>query len=362
MNKFRYYILISRNLAQVKRHTRMWDGTYSQQITKDDVVFCINTLDADFEAEAAAWCESEGLEYHISESNGGPSKGKNAVLDVFLASDDDYMIQVDGDDFITPHGLHIYRMIANPTVYGLPDESPPDVVCLEFQYGIVPNEGYGPLSEEECRDSAAAFAEDIFNAEHIQGRGYRCFARTYQWWEQAMRGDYIKTGSPYLESLSEAHRKLITYEFKYINKWESHCRVVWFSKKAASMTRFPENILVGEDLINYFDLKHEFFLGNLKMRTLYELYPTYVYDQRVGGIVQIANDMNHGRGFLDWMVESVEHFADYEEQGRFHENLQIPYLEFPTLFDEWEGVAYKPDTLGLVQYPARLPTLKFIGY
>lgn len=359
MNKLRYYILITRGLAQVKRHARMWDGTYSQQITKEDVCYVINTRDMDFQADAIEWLESEGIEYHTSESNGGPSKGKNAVLDTFLASDDDYMIQVDGDDMITPHGMMIYRMLANPSVFGSPEISPPDVVCLDYQYGIIPNEGYGPLKYSEAHDSAQQYAADIYNAECIQGMGYRCFARPYEWWEKAMNGEYIEKGSPYLVQLSDAHQKLITFEYKYINKWETHCRVVWYSKKAAGLTRFPENILVGEDVINYFDLKHEFSQGNLDMRTLREIYPTYVYDQRVGGIVQIANDMNHGRGYLDWMVEAGNHYQIYEDAGKLHEDLTIPFVEMPNGL--WED-NYRPDTLGLVNFPAKRPSERRIGY
>lgn len=362
MNKLRYYILITRGIAQVKRHAKMWNGTYSQQITKDDVYYVINTRDMEFQAQAIEWLESEGIQYNTSESNGGPSKGKNAVLDAFLASDDDYCIQVDGDDMITPHGIHVHKMIANPTVYGLPDETPPDVVVLDYQYGIVPNEGYGPLSESENIYSAAQFAEDIYNADCIQGMGYRCFNRPWEWWDRAMRGEYFEKGSPYLRALSEAHKKLITYEFKYINKWETHCRVIWYSKKAAGLTRFKEDILVGEDVMNYFDLKHEFAQGNLTMKTLHELYPTYVYDQRVGGIVQIANDMNHGRGYLDWMEDAGDKYEEYEAAGKLHEDLEIPYLEFPTMFDEHEGVGYKPDTLGLVNYPATKVSIKHCGY
>ena len=358
MNKLRYYILISRGIEQIKRHARMWDGTYSQQITKADVCFVINTRDTEFEQQASEWLTSEGIEWHTSVSNGGPSKGKNAVLDTFLASDDDYMIQVDGDDMISPHGLFVYKMIANPGQYGSPDTTVPDVICLDYQYGIVPNEGYGPLSESEAQNSAAAFSSDIFNAEMIQGMGYRCFTRPYQWWEQAMAGEWIQRGTPFLNSLSDAHQDLIQYEYKYINKWESHCRIVWYSKAAARSTRFPENVLVGEDVINYFDLKHEFFLGNLEMRTLREIYPTYIYDQRVGGIVQIACDMNHGRGYLDWMIECAEHFKAYEDAGKLHEDFTIPFVDLPDGFAD----DYRPDTLGLVNYPAASPTANHVGY
>jgi len=109
--------------------------------------------------------------------------------------------------------------------------------------------------------------------------------------------------------------------------------------------------------MNYFDLKHEFQQGNLVMKTLHEIYPTYVYDQRVGGIVKIANDMNHGRGYLDWMEDAGDKYEEYEAAGKLHEDLEIPYIQIP---DFAEG--YHPDTLGLVNFPAAAPNEKHCGY
>lgn len=356
MNKLRFYILCTRGIPALKRHARMWDGTYSQQITKDDVCYVINTRDDSFRSDAVAWLTAEGIEYHITESNGGPSKGKNSVLDVFLASDDDYMVYVDGDDMITPHGIHIYRAIANPDSYGGGTESPPDVICLEYQYGIIPNEGYSEVFKyEDQQHSASVYAEDRYNQECIHGFGYRCFLRPSRWWENAMAGEWIQKGSPFLDQLSDEHKKLLTREYKYINKWESHCRVTWYSKAAAAHARFKEDIIVGEDVLNYLDLKDGFQKGNLVMRTLNETYPTYVYDQRVGGIVMIANDMNHGRGYLDWMNRLNSVLDEYDSAGKLHEDLEIPYVEIPEgIWAEYNGNVYKPDTLGLVSYPARV--------
>ena len=55
-----------------------------------------------------------------SESNGKPGKGKNACIDHFISSDGDYMMLIDGDDFLYPTAL---QMLAR----AIKDE--PDVVC-----------------------------------------------------------------------------------------------------------------------------------------------------------------------------------------------------------------------------------------
>ena len=72
--------------------------------------------------------------------------------------------------------------------------------------------------------------------------------------------------------------------------------------------------------------------------------------------------MNHGRGYLDWMEDAADKYEEYETAGKLHEDLEIPYIEFPTLFDEFDGVYYVPDTLGLVNYPAAAPSEKHCGY
>ena len=54
-------------------------------------------------------CVSEGIEHYVTESDGTPATGKNSVLRLFLESDNEYMVHVDGDDMITPYGRNLYR-------------------------------------------------------------------------------------------------------------------------------------------------------------------------------------------------------------------------------------------------------------
>ena len=357
--KLGFYVLITRGIPAMKRHKRMWDGTYSQSIDKSQVKYVINTRDNDFRTEAQEWLDSEGIVHVDTKSNGGPSKGKNAVFDQFLASDDDYMVMIDGDDFLTPHGLYMYKTIVNPEAAkealgsdydDFETTPPPDALCLENQFGIIPNEGYSwYLRMADSVRSASQFALDPLNQEHIHGWGYRCFARPDEWWQKCMSGNWIEKGSPFLRSLSDTHARLITYEHDYVNGSEAHCRVTLYSRKGAEYARFKEDLLVGEDILNYLDLKDACKKGLLNMKVMNEVYPTYVYDQRIGGIVSNANDMNHGRGWLDWMTVALRHFDAYKAAGKLHHiddgwNLeQIPAIPYPA--------DYKADTLGLVQFP-----------
>lgn len=334
MAKLKYYALCCRGIPAMKRH--------ATRIPKEDLVIVLNSLNDDFVTEAEAWCTEQGIEHYVTVSDGTPSTGKNSVFDLFCASDNDYMVLVDGDDFITPHGLVTYDKIAQM-------DSPPDAVALEYQFGIVPNEGYSPTLcfTSVCGDgSAKANAADHQNQDHIHGWGMRVFIHPKEWWDKTLAGKSVDVWDEFTQECSDAHKKLYTYEHTYINGWETHLRITFYSKKAATEYRFDPELVVGEDTMQYFQLKHAWHSGDIDLRHFFEVYPTYVYDQRIEGVVRWANEREDGRGWLNWMNKLNEAFEAYELAGKMHS--QIPErLELE--FDE----GYRPDTLGLVNYPCR---------
>ena len=54
------------------------------------------------------------------------SVDKNELLKIFEKSDNDYCVQVDGDDFLTPYGVDLYEQIAQSS-------GAPDAICLRNQ-------------------------------------------------------------------------------------------------------------------------------------------------------------------------------------------------------------------------------------
>ena len=128
-----FYILTSTNYDALVRH---FDSKYSN-IEKEDAVVVINTLNEKYSAQAEDFCKENNIEYYITESNGTPAKGKNSVLDIFLESNNNYCVMVDGDDFLTPHGVWMYK---NLEVM----DNPPDAICLINQksYRYVKNTLY----------------------------------------------------------------------------------------------------------------------------------------------------------------------------------------------------------------------------
>ena len=311
------------------------------RIPKEDLVIVLNSENDDFVDEAKAWCTEQGVEHYVTVSDGTPSTGKNSVLDLFCASDNDYMGLVDGDDFITPHGLVVYDKIAQM-------DTPPDAVALEYQYGIVPNEGYSQalFVVAEGLGSSRRQALDKCNQDHIHGHGMRVFIHPKEWWDKTLAGTSVKVWDDFTQQCSDAHKELYSYEYKYINQWETHLRITFYSKKAASQYRFDPELIVGEDTMQYFQLKNAWVDGDIELKHFHEVYPTYVYDQRINGIVKWANEREDGRGWLKWMKKLNHAFETYETEGKMHtvipERMELE-------FDE----GYRPDTLGLVNYPCR---------
>lgn len=332
MAKLKYYALCCRNMHGTKRHL--------DYIPKEDLVIVLNSWvdaegddgdeNAQYLVDAEAWCISEGVEYYVTESDGTPSTGKNSVMELFRESDNDYMVLVDGDDFITPHGLWLYNEIAQ-------SESPPDAIALEYQIGL--------LASEEYKG-----APKFLNPVNIPAFAYRTFMHNHKFWQDTLAGTYIPVLDEYSRRLNEAHTKVFSFAHAYINNWEHHLRLTFFSKRAASVEfSFDPNLLVGEDTMQYNNLKYAWSQGDIDLRHLHELYPTYVYDQRLDGVVCYANRRDEDWGTVDWMDALGVEYDRVVAEGRAITE-KPPYVVLPEF-----SADYVPDTDGLVNYPHKPP-------
>lgn len=326
MAKLKYYALCCRNLHGTKRHL--------DYIPKEDLVIVLNSWvdagggdgdeNAQYLVDAEAWCISEGVEYYITDSDGTPSTGKNSVLALFLESDNDYMVLVDGDDFITPHGVWLYNEIAQ-------SDTPPDAIALEYQMGLLAQQDYQGAPSE-------------LNPVHIPAFAYRTFMHSYKFWQDSLAGLYIPVLDEYSRRLNEAHTKVFSFAYTYIDNWEHHLRLTFYSKKAAEFT-FDPALLVGEDTMQYNNLKYAWSQGDIDLRHLHEVYPTYVYDQRLDGIVQYANRRDEDWGTVNWMDALAAEYDRLVVEGKAVTG-KPDYVTLPEFADD-----YVPDTDGLVNYP-----------
>lgn len=339
----RFYVLCCRNIIALKRHIR--------SIPKEDLTIVINTLDKSFEAKAISYCKENNIEYFVTESNGTPSKGKNSVLDIFESSNYTHMVLVDGDDFLTPHGVWSYKQIAN-------SENAPDVLGLEYQYGIWPEYGYNTvlgMSSDyiEGADNPYLNCSNKQDPDQIQGHGTRCFLQEYNWWYENLNGLVNNTDTEYGKAFNKVFTRWVNHCYKYISNWETHIRLVMFSKKAVNGFRYNPDFKVGEDTLLYLTYKDQHVKGNLVLNNLYEKYPTYVYDCRVGGIVEECKhvwdekqeEWIFDRGWYTWLSKLTDKYDEMESNNLLHK-IKIP--EYNLVLPE----GYIPNTMGLVKYPA----------
>lgn len=344
MANLKYYALCSRNLHSLKRHATI--------IPKEDLVIVLNAkldcpereINQHFLTEGEAYCKAENIEYYITDSDGTPSTGKNSVFDLFKSSDNDYMVLIDGDDFITPHGLWLYDKIAQ-------SDSPPDVIALEYQYGLIPNDGYrvsDDLMYYEKLHLQGETPQHFINPIHVHAMGFRIFMRPKHWWQRALAGKSVDKFDDFSTECSDYHQRIHKIAYDYISNWEPHLRITFYSKKAAEF-RMDPNLLVGEDTAQYLHLKHAWHEGDIDLRHLNEIYPTYVYDQRLDGIVKYANERDDGHGWLNWMKALSAEYDTLEQNNKLHSETP-PYVLLPDFPED-----YKPDTMGLVNFPHKQP-------
>ena len=286
----KFYVLTSENLKALKRHN---DPDFSN-ILKKDTVIVINSLDESYVQEATEYCKVENLEHYITESNGTPSKGKNSVFDIFLASDNDYCVLIDGDDFLTPHGVWMYKHLEEL-------ETPPDAVCLINQISV--------QLENNTLYFVTPFTVDYYYL--LSTSSYDTFKNYY---------GLSHEKSVYFDSLTT---KYYEEQQKYSEGSEVHCRVTWFSRKAA-MIRFNEDLIIGEDTLQMLELKHEALEGRLNVYTTDEKPATYIYDQREGGTVVIETNFGEDCEWMDTYLKALE---DIEHVGKLHENTRLPELQ-----------------------------------
>lgn len=296
MATVKFYALCCRNIEALKRH--------QISIPIDDLVIVINTLDEGFKNAAVEYCTGQGIEHYITESNGTPSQGKNSVLDIFLQSDNDYMVLIDGDDLVTPYGVWLYKEIANLA-------SPPDAVALQNQVGV-------RIASDVDHGVAELLGDFV-----IAGR---CFTRIQKWWDVALSGEliYVPEGDDFAHNLRDVHTRWARHCAQYLQANETHHRVVFKSRRAAEY-RYDPLYKCGEDTLLYLDLKHESMSSDFVLRHIDDFYPSYIYDIRVGGVIEKANDhddddnfLGYDHGWLAWMKKLVEAYDALEEQGKMH--------------------------------------------
>ena len=103
MEKYVFFILTNNNQKLLK-------VCYNTVITKNhnidyDVIIVVNSLNSDYYNDVCYRFKNDNVEIVKTESNGRPGKGHNSLIDYLEVEKYDYMLMIDGDDFLYPYAL-----------------------------------------------------------------------------------------------------------------------------------------------------------------------------------------------------------------------------------------------------------------
>ena len=316
---FKYYVLTSGNIRTLERQFTT--------LKPNETVVVINSLNKEYVVTAADFCASNNIEYHITESDGTPATGKNSVLDKFLESDNEYMVQVDGDDIITPYGRNLYRTVAL-------GDSPPDIICLADElYLEVFNDSLLKLFKKQV-DSKRVKRDFMFIP--------RKYGSRHPWklkpdnasfslpTEEGLAKHYLKKCSDYLTEerayqWAQTTRALAQMGADYNDRYNSLNRVVFYSRKGAEGARFDPILTIGEDRMHYYKLKKLSYEGNLDMRVRKEepAY-TYLYIADTHSTTRYKEEMDYD--YQAGIVTELNKMEMYPKGYRL-KNFEDPYYE-----------------------------------
>jgi hypothetical protein len=275
---FKYYILTSGSLRCLARHFRVFKPT--------EAVVVINTKDEEYELAATEFCKQYSIEYHVTKSDGTPATGKNAVIDTFLASDNEYMVQVDGDDFITPFGRNLWRTVAN-------GDNPPDIICLSNQLSMVRYD----LSVFEGQIDSNTVQRNFIPPEHVgpqkpSTRDFRfSLERDLLPIAEIFETRYHIKDRDLCMELAKARIEIDMVCNDYGERDDTFNRIVFYSRHGAAYTAFDNTLTIGEDTVQYYKLKRYAADGLIDMKLYDEgLGRTYIYMEDTTGVVSVNRD------------------------------------------------------------------------
>mgnify|MGYP001572732850 FL=1 len=253
----RFYVLTSRNFKCLKRHF--------VSLPKQQTTVIINTLDKEYEKLVQDWCFREKINCVVTESNGKPGKGKNAVLDHFLDSDYDYMVQIDGDDFLQPHGVNLYTWVAH--------NDAPDGIQIVYSYawnGGLEDLGYAPFPWDDefieyMQQRIEKYPETKAHLEYMYQNKARYEALYTTHTQQNAKWNYPRDSIHYMDC----------------------ARLIFYSRKLAGAVRFREDLLIGEDSLLNYQVRDMAWKGQIKLNKVKDkVEQTYWYDLTNSGIVK----------------------------------------------------------------------------
>jgi len=297
-----FYVLASHNTYALERQFKT--------LPKQETTVIINTLDKDFEKFAQEYCWKEKIRCITTESDGSAATGKNKFLEIFEDDNVPYAVLVDGDDYLTPRGVKVYKELASR-------DTPPDVVCITNQVTISWPEGkeYSYLDNRDENADPSTLPQTFY----VGGS-------TVVDWDELHKGELITDSYPnYDPRVLEEWQKYIENIRFGMGVDEIASRVVFMSRKVIPY-KFKE-FVVGEDTVQFLELKDAFEKGKLTFVALKEdPHPTYIYDLRLSGIAVNESKKDESTGYLVWVTKLGRYIQALKQAGKLH-STRIPVLE-----------------------------------
>lgn len=270
----KYYVLVNKSMDCLKRQFNTFNF--------NEIVVVINTLDEEFKSEAVQFCSDNNIEHYVTESDGTPGTGKNSVIKLFLGSNNEYMVHIDGDDFMTPYGRNLYRAISHspncPDLIALYNQ--PSMYHYRFQQfvdKIDSNDAVGEIEHAFFPHQYEILFDNVLNDIQLQHH--------MKWYQERYHMTPEKS-----ERLSRIRLHLEQLYIDYGDGNEAFNRMVFFSRKAAELINYTNQLQVGEDTVEYYKMKQKALQGQLDMRVRDERQGyTYVYMEDTDGIVSIGH-------------------------------------------------------------------------
>jgi len=295
----RYYVLTSRNFKCLKRHFH--------SLPKENTTVVINTVDKEYEEIAQQWCWKNKINCVVTESNGMPGKGKNAVLDHFLDSDYKYMVQIDGDDFLQPHGRDLYKWVS--------ENDPPDGIQIVYSdsYKGEYTDPYSQLFAPMPWDLEYKLWMEKEYAAHPEKKEHlvSMFNNRYEY-----------------KNLYYTHREqncTWNYPMDAIHYMDC-CRLIFWSRELASKVRFREDLLIGEDSLLNYEVRDLAFRGQCNLKKVRDATEfTYTYDITNCGVTKKAQQ----DADWAWMEKLNEAIAEREKHWIVPLDFRLEFIEYP---------------------------------
>tara|TARA_B110000093_G_scaffold182762_1_gene230318 strand:+ start:1272 stop:2171 length:900 start_codon:yes stop_codon:yes gene_type:complete len=297
-----FYVLSSHNIYALRRQFNT--------LPKNNTTVILNTLNDTFREQAESYCKEEDLRYFITESDGTAATGKNSFLDQFDKDDVPHAVLIDGDDFLTRRGVKCYqRMMGN--------NDSPDAVVLFNQISIISEDN---LSVDRTQ-SLTRPNEDVSN---MVGTKYTQGSVVVDW-DILAQGDLVAENVPNIkEEEVEVFKRYITLLQHSMGIDELSTRLVFMSRKVLQY-RF-KSLVVGEDTLQYLEIKDAHDRGELKLVAHDEKHPTYMYDMRISGIAVKESGRGKGKGFISWMSTLLKELENLHGQNKLHKT-RVPITE-----------------------------------